>query len=264
MIGMRTRNTRWAVVIFVFFVVLPISAIFVSRGGKEETIWFGDRRYSAREIFPDPTVAELAEAATKESIGDMDRLISNGVNLNYIGKFDYAPIMWAIETGSLKGCQELLAHGARLDIQSHHSMSAMALASGPASGNGFLELALKHGGNPDFAEADSGDTPLFFAIRSGEVQRVEMLIKAGANVNARNNRQVTPLIECAVTTEYKCALMLLRNGADYHLKDFTNSDFPDAMRFDRRPPWWMPSYWWRKRVVEYLGNANNSVRRGKP
>ena len=256
MIVMRILNPRWAVLVFVLFVVLTVSAILVSRSRKEETISFGDRRYSAREIFSDLNVAKLAEAATKDRIGDIDRLISIGVNPNYIGKFDYTPIMWTIETGGLKGRQELLAHGARLDIQSHHSMSAMALAAGPASGKGFLELALKYGGNPNFAEAGSGDAPLFFAIRSGEAQRVEMLIKAGANVNARNNKQVTPLIECAVTAEYECALTLLRNGADYHLKDFTSSDFQTAMEFDRHPPWWMPSYWWRKRVVEYIANAN--------
>ena len=260
MIDMRNQNHRWGLLIFIFFVVLTISAILVSRDGLEETIWFGDRRYSAKEVFSDPNVAELAEATTKGRIADIDRLILKGVDPNFVGKFDYTPIMWGIETGGLDGCQKLLACGARLDIQNRHSMSAMALAAGPASGPGFLELALRYGGNPDFVEAGSGDTPLFFAIRSGETQRVKMLIKAKANVNARNNKQVTPLIECAITAEYECALILLRNGADYRLRDFTNSDFPTAMRFDRRPPWWMPSYWWRKRIVEYIANANNGVK----
>jgi hypothetical protein len=232
-------------------VIFGISAMIVSRL-RGDSIRFGDRRYSAQEFFQDPRVAALAVAAAAGRLGEVDSLLSQGADLNYVGLFDYTPLMWTIESGGLRGFEYLLVRGARLNVPNRSSFSAMALASGPALSADYLELALKHGGDPGFVEVASGDTPLFYAVRSGDIRRVQLLLDAGAKIDTRNKKEVTPLIECAFAGQYRCALLLLENGANPRLKDRAGTDFIALLQNDRGLPFWTPSYWWRRRVSALL------------
>ncbi|MFL0584624.1 ankyrin repeat domain-containing protein [Solibacillus silvestris] len=42
-----------------------------------------------------------------------------------------------------------------------------------------------------------GQTPLFIAIQHGNLELIKVLIKANANVNARDNKKQTPLMLAA-------------------------------------------------------------------
>jgi ankyrin len=63
------------------------------------------------------------------------------------------------------------------------------------------------------ADAD-GTTPLHWAVYNGDAQQVRELIKAGADVNARNDYGATPLTEAAETGNTDIIGQLLKAGAD--------------------------------------------------
>lgn len=64
-----------------------------------------------------------------------------------------------------------------------------------------------------------GETPIFSALFWNRIEIAETLIKAGANVNAKNGRAATPLHEAIRRNDVNSARLLLENGADLEAKD---------------------------------------------
>ena len=66
----------------------------------------------------------------------------------------------------------------------------------------------------------AGVTPLFLATKDGDLKLTEVLVKAGANVNACGAKQnISPLHWAAHKENDKMALFLIQNGADILLAD---------------------------------------------
>ena len=90
----------------------------------------------------------------------------------------------------------------------------------------LTESLLQH--KPDLIkEKDSktGCTALHFAIKSGHHELVRLLIKADADVSARDNQKNTPLHHAAYKNDYELVRILLANGAEVDVKD-NNSATP--------------------------------------
>lgn len=70
-----------------------------------------------------------------------------------------------------------------------------------------------------FSEAhefeETGRTMLHVAVEEGNVAAVELLIKAGAKVNARDMQKIQPLLLAVLRNDAEIARMLLSNGASY-------------------------------------------------
>lgn len=62
--------------------------------------------------------------------------------------------------------------------------------------------------------ADDGTTPLHWAVHDSNAEEVRRLLKAGADVNARNDYGATPLTEAAETGNVDIIGQLLKAGAD--------------------------------------------------
>lgn len=77
-----------------------------------------------------------------------------------------------------------------------------------------VEILVKAGANVNAVESSEGDTPLHTVHHEGAV---EALIKAGANVNATNKKGQTPLHCSQVKPEH--ALVLIREGANVNARD---------------------------------------------
>jgi len=58
-----------------------------------------------------------------------------------------------------------------------------------------LQSLIKHGGNVNVSDT-SGDTPLHWAVRSGNAKSVDLLIKAGARIGAKDNEGRLPSYWC--------------------------------------------------------------------
>lgn len=59
----------------------------------------------------------------------------------------------------------------------------------------ILKLLITNGADIEIKDIDN-ETPLFAAIEIGNVETVELLVKAGANVNAKSEKGYTPLHSC--------------------------------------------------------------------
>jgi ankyrin repeat protein len=63
-----------------------------------------------------------------------------------------------------------------------------------------------------------GDTPLHTVCTWGEVPAIEMLIEAGADVNAQGDRGCTPVFNAIVAGSAPAIRALRRRGANFRLK----------------------------------------------
>ena len=74
-------------------------------------------------------------------------------------------------------------------------------------------LLLAYGADPNAVAAVSGSTPLHLAARSGAAAVVELLLRAGATLEARNRHGSTPLAVAAAGGHPGACSALLRAGA---------------------------------------------------
>ncbi len=82
-----------------------------------------------------------------------------------------------------------------------------------------LKVHLANGTNLNAQDPQSGITALSWAIFTGAVEIAEQLIKAGADVNAKNRDGGTSLHEAAFMGRDRIARILLQNGADIDAMD---------------------------------------------
>lgn len=85
---------------------------------------------------------------------------------------------------------------------------------------------LPTGARPEIHWTDPQAVELAEAIARGDLKGIDKLIAAGADVNARGKRDVTPLIFAVDLNRFDSAYRLLASGADYRARDRQGRDLP--------------------------------------
>jgi ankyrin repeat protein len=127
---------------------------------------------------------------------------------------DYAALHYCAQNGFITGAQALLDDGAKINIQTRLKETPLVIAikNNKTEMVDFLlqthadvsKSALKH------------QTPLFFV---SDEAITELLIKANADVNARDDTKMTPLHKAAKEGYLDVAKLLVKNGADVNAVD---------------------------------------------
>ncbi len=171
-------------------------------------------------MFPDESVRALAKAAGKGRVKTVEELVDSGVDVNSSGTQGATPLFWAMS--NYKGFKKLLELGADPNVIYGDGGTIMHWAVRHKD-NRFLKVALEHGGNPNLVAPYSStntfvQTPIFDALIKG-IERVEILLDAGANIDAQNDFGSTPVMTAANRARYDLLLFLLERGADYKIKN---------------------------------------------
>lgn len=219
------------------------------------------------DFFHDPDVLALATAAQRGDEKKMTELVSKGVDVNAKGAEGLTPLGWAMRTGDKQAFKRLLQHGANAGFQGEDGRSVVSLAARLAGDSEWLEMALRHGADPNVLnttpplpvidhpdptfQAVINPTPVFDAILSGSRENLDLLIKAGADLNYRDDTGNTPLICAAVVASFDLVYRLLEAGADFRIKNKQGHDvayYTVGSPINATHPLWH----WRQRVLEYL------------
>jgi ankyrin repeat protein len=137
----------------------------------------------------------------------------------------------AVELAKLSYCELLLQRGADVDAPTtHYRWAPLHHCADAEYGHAAVAaLLLRYGANVDARDL-AGETPLFHAARYGHRELVQVLIAHGANVNATDNEGPLegswPLCEAVSSGNLDIVTMLVHAGA--------NAD-PDPSRSFRRP-----------------------------
>lgn len=170
-----------------------------------------DMRGRVEEVFTDPSVRSLAQAAERGRVQDMEKLLAQGVEVNAAGRFGITPLWWAIRTKSKKGFAFLLTHGACPNPKVS-TITVMEMAAGYEDSY-YLETILPY--KPDLGRVggEGRRTPLEAAIFYNRRHHLELLIKAGADLNS-DDRGSLPLEQAVYDASYDLVYILLQAGAD--------------------------------------------------
>lgn len=188
---------------------------------------------SPAEIFHDPGLRQLAQAAQHGNVKEINVLIAKGVDVNGHGKYGIGPLFSAWQALNKKGYKALLEHGANPNniwSNGYTLLNAIAMTPDPY----FMRLALEHGANPNLAAPVSNETPIFKAVRPRGKVNLQLLIHAGANLNHQDNDGETPLMVAADLSQYDAVYKLLLAGANFRLKDKWGKDIRWNIKQDEK------------------------------
>jgi uncharacterized protein len=231
-------------------------------GCSRDTIRHGDLIYNVLEVFPDDISVSLARAAARGDVTEIDRLIAKGANVNTLGHQEITPLWWAAWAENYEGFNALLDKGADPNAKRSQGWPVMHWVV-EIEDPRFLEAALKKGGNPDLVDERTGETPLFRAVQHDYEKHIDLLIKAGANINAQTpiGGETILMVAIGVRADYELVWRLLQMGADYNLKETSGSTLADTIQLRAINPDIDEPYLWRERVMEFLRSKGIKVQR---
>ncbi|KAE9022662.1 hypothetical protein PR003_g11185 [Phytophthora rubi] len=143
--------------------------------------------HELEEWGADVALTPLHEAAAKDDIAGIKRLLKTGADPNCVGEYGYTgmhrrtPLHWAAINGAIQAVNKLLEAGS----------------------------------DPDFQDI-FGRSPLHWAARVNKPEVVRLLLSKGADVNLRDYRDHTPLLCAASSKNVSVDLFdcLVQHGAD--------------------------------------------------
>jgi ankyrin repeat protein len=128
----------------------------------------------------------LHTAAVAADVETLRVLLDAKVDVNARDAADFTPLMVAVANGSVDAVKLLLSRGARVNDVS--GLGEVILHAPARAKNGTLALG--------------SFTPLLLAAPAGSTELVKTLVDAGADVNAKDMRGMTPLMLAIATDHY--------------------------------------------------------------
>jgi len=187
----------------------------------------------ASEVFKDPAVVRLAEAATRGDRQTVLELVQQGVDANTRGDLGISVLEWAFLSQNTDGMLALLEAGADPALMNDKGYTVMHYAAGIENPKS-LQALLDAGVSPDLRNA-RGRTPIFEAIWHDREPQFRALIAAGADLNVQEQLDEfghpsadAPLHYAAILGG-KRILALLEAGADPQAVNELGSTFQDYL-----------------------------------
>ena len=209
------------------------------RGDSARALAALDEKADPKQAAPDGTTA-LHWAVHHGDLALVVKLVAMGADVKATNQFGATPMTEAATIGNARVIEKLLDAGA--DVESPGADGETALMIVARSGNvAAANLLLDRGANPNARERWREQTPLMWAAAQSQPEMVKLLVKRGAEVDARSmvnewprqvtgeprrmyrpNGGLTPLLFAAREGCVECARALVAGGAKVGLPDPKN------------------------------------------
>jgi uncharacterized protein len=207
--------------------------------------------------FNTPAGITLAKAIAEDKVERVSDLIQKGTDVNLRGVGGMTELVWAIHCGSKAAFSCLLDHGASPNLLLEDGTSAVSMAA-ELEDTWYLSEISKHGGNLDIVNPESGDTPIFSAIRQMRAATVFRLIAAKVNLDFKDKDGFTPLMTAAMLNRYDLVYALLKGGANPEARNANGNSllwFLKEIRIDANGP----MYPWKVKTIGLLRSKGMDV-----
>jgi ankyrin repeat protein len=169
-------------------------------------------------IVPTAQPSPLADAAQRGDTQTVQALIKKKADVNAPQADGATALHWAAYRGDAESTAALIRARANVNARNNYGVTPLALAAQQGSAP-VLDLLLKAGVNPNdpINFVNSGETPVMTAARSSRVDAVATLVRAGADVNAKETWSgQTALMWAAAQGDSAMVSALLEMGANLH------------------------------------------------
>ena len=143
---------------------------------------------AAEVVVTNPKPAPLADAVQRGDAQGVQELLKKKVDVNATQPDGATALHWAAYKGDAESTAALIRAGANVNAKNKYDVTPLALAADQGS-TAVLDLLLKAGAKPNDPVnfVNAGETPLMHAARSANVDAVRLLVRAGADVNAKES-----------------------------------------------------------------------------
>lgn len=179
---------------------------------------------SSADVFADPNVAALADAALTRDATRAAELVRAGTSPNARGDRGVTPLQWMMLRKSHIGFGILLDLGADPARTGLDGDSAVHFAA-KANDTAYLRMLLDRHIDVDPRNANTGRTPLMEALMGDRTVQVEMLRGAGARLDVSDHMGNTPLHVAAQIGASAEVLAFLEQGAPPHARNRQGKTF---------------------------------------
>ncbi len=133
------------------------------------------------------------DTARSNDSARLEKLISQGMDVNKADNDGNAPLMLAARWGNATRVGVLLRHGAKPDlVRSARGRTALMIACAYWAGLDVCKMLVEKGADVNVTSVD-GTTPLMLAAQNGKVEVVGYLLSRGAKASLKNNDGKTAL-----------------------------------------------------------------------
>lgn len=209
-------------------------------------------KLSIRKFYSNTKTLSLCDAIIDENINEMKKLISEGANINDVGKNGITPLIFAVRYKKRKSYELLLCEKADPNLPLKKAstengiklvtfLNLMHAVSSIEDDPTWLTLALKHGGDPNsmgmiFGMDQCGPhPPIFSAIQwCSNDDNFRALMRSGADIHYKDQCNRTPFLHAVASRRYNMAIMLLDKGADWSVVGEWGQDAAFLCFIDRK------------------------------
>jgi ankyrin repeat protein len=197
-------------------------------------------------------------------------LVNKGADINHPNDVRRTPLIEAVYKQRVTTVQTLLSLGADPDIRGNDDGTALRDAvnapSQNAEGIPILNMLLKAGANLNIGDA-SGRTALMRAASFKNGRMIEMLLKAGADPNLKDSDGLTALMHTILSVPVlegckEMMRLLILAGADIHLRDNKGRSALDLASRDYMPT--ETAKFLRAQETDFRKGLDRPVRAPKP
>jgi uncharacterized protein len=165
-----------------------------------------------------PSDSPLIQAIWMRNVPRAREIVASGVNLDTLDRYGCAPLAESISRGLSDFAEELVSAGADPNYAEGDGTTPL-MQAGWNCDTRMAKLLLQHGAALEAVNRD-GETALTMSAQAcRKAETTEFLIASGANVNVRNKLGYTPLMLAADQGSVMVVKALLRAGADIHAKN---------------------------------------------
>ena len=178
-------------------------------------------------------VSAIADAAQRQDKHAVQALLKKKADVNATQPDGATALHWAVYAEDAETTALLISAGANVNVRNNYGVSPLALAAKNGNANIVGQL-MKAGADPNdpLNDVNAAETPLMHAARAGSVDAVNLMLLAGARVNAREgwNGQ-SPLHWAAAEGHGAVVEALIAGGADIrHKSNAGTTPFMFAVR----------------------------------
>jgi uncharacterized protein len=171
----------------------------------------------------------LADAAMNNDGREIRALLRQTVDVNATQPDGMTALHWAAHLDNLEIADELLRAGADFRAANRTGATPMYLATVNGSA-AMIERLLAAGHDANAVLTETLETVLMLTAKTGNPDAVRVLVEHGADVNAKQVRQFTPLMFAAAEGHIAVIQTLLAAGAD------ASAGTIPSTKPERRPP----------------------------